>query len=161
MTPQKKVEHYIKIAEGHPQGDLDELVDLLAHDAIDAEDAECLIAFVPTAFAHEILAPLGVGLPSEFLLRDFDTGASARGCLNKEPIFVAAKTLAGEMLISSQTRSRAISIAEFSAEMSAARELSQDGGNMKDVVLTEPVLCRVPVEHLKQKNTGFRWKFWI
>lgn len=161
MTPTEKVQRYIDIAESSAQVDLDELVDLLVGDAIDMEDAECLIAFVPMAFAHAILAPLGVGLPSGFLVRDFDTGASACGQLNEEPIFMAAKAVAGEMLSASQTKQRALDIAACSAEMNVASELSQPGGSMKDIVLTEPLLTRLPVEHVKRKATGLRWKFWI
>jgi hypothetical protein len=127
VTPQEKVQRYISIIGNHPPCDLDELVDLLACDAIDTEDGECLIAFVPMAFAHEILAPLGVGLPSAFLVKDWDTGASVRGRLNEEPIFVVAKALAGEMLTTSQTRQAALDIAAISAEMKVAHELSQDG----------------------------------
>lgn len=159
MTPREKVTRYIELAEIHQQVDLDELVNLLTCDAIDAEDAECLIAFVPMAFAREILTPLGVGLPTDYLVRNFDTGTSVRGRLDAEPIFVAAKVMAGEMLAAGHTNQRALDIAAFSAEMSVVRELSLDDSSMKDVVLTEPVLARLPVTHIKQKFAGFRWKF--
>jgi hypothetical protein len=159
VTPQEKVQRYINIIGSHPQCDIDEIVDLLACEAIGTEDGECLIAFVPMAFAHEILAPLGVGLPSAFLVKDWDTGASARGRLNEEPIFVAAKAMAGEMLATSQTKQRALDIAALSAEMSVARELGQDG-SMEGIVLTETVLARLPIEHIKRQAIGFRWRFW-
>lgn len=160
MGPQEKVQHYIKVLESHTQDDLDEIVSRLACDYIESEDAELLIAFVPMAFAHEVLSPLGVALPSDFLAQDFDTGVSARGRLTDEPVFVAAKAMANEMLANDLTRQMALEIADLSAEMSVARKLSSNGGSMRDVVLTEPVLTRVPVEYVKRKARGLRWKFW-
>jgi hypothetical protein len=160
LTPYEKVQRDIEFTARYQQAELDELVDRLVCNTVDEEDAECLIAFVPMAFAHEILAPLGVGLPSHFLIKDFDTGASARGRLNEEPIFMAARSMAGEMLIVPHTKQKAWDIAAFSAEMSVARELSQHDGSMKDIVLTEALLTRVPVGHLKRTRLGLRWRFW-
>jgi hypothetical protein len=161
VTPQGKVERYIGTIERHPQAELDDLVDALRCEAIDEEEAECLVAFVPMAFAHAVLAPSGVGLPSGFIVRDFDTGESARGRLDEEPIFLAARTMADGMLNAGpSSSSRARGIAATSAEMHAANQLGQEDGGMKGIVLTEAVLMRVPVEHVKRRTTRRRWKFW-
>ena len=161
MTPMEKVERYVRIAHSGLPGDLDELAERLKCDGINADDAECLIAFVPMAFAHEMLKPLGVKLPGEYDVKDFHTGASARGRLKDEPLFVAAKTLAHEMLNSNATRqSRAAEVAAVSAEMATVLELSPDNAGLRDVVLTEPLLTRLSVSHVKQTGSGSRWKFW-
>lgn len=52
MTPSEKVQHYIDTLVENPQSELDELVVLLRGKSINAEEVECLIAFVPIAFAH-------------------------------------------------------------------------------------------------------------
>jgi len=141
--------------------EVNDLVDALRCETIDEEEAECLIAFVPMAFAHAVLSPSGVGLPSEFIVRDFDTGESARGRLDEEPIFLAARTMADAMLNAGPSSSdHARGIAATSAEMNVANQLSQEGGGMEGIVLTEALLMRVPVEHVKRRTTRRRWKFW-
>lgn len=73
---------------------------------------------------------------------------------------MAAKAMASEMLANDLTRQTALKIADLSAEMNVTRELGSNGGSIKDIVLTEPVLLRVPVEYVKRKARGLRWKFW-
>ena len=160
MDAHEKVLCYIGIFTEHPSFDNDEFARTLSSRGIDMIDAELLIAFVPSAFAHAILAPLGVGLPDSFMVNDLETGDSARGQLAEEPIFVAARAIAQNMLSASDTKERAAQIAVSSAEMQVARDLSPSMSGMRHVVLIEPSLLRVPVGYVKSKARGRRWKFW-
>ncbi|HEY1121889.1 MAG TPA: hypothetical protein VGE67_09820 [Haloferula sp.] len=157
---QKKVSRFIEISNESAADDVDHLARLLISNGITETEAEALIAFVPMGFAHELLSGAGVRLPESFLIRDFETGASARGMLNDEPIFTASKTLARLMLEDPITRPRAIGVAEQSAECAVVRELCPDGRDIDDCVLTETVLARLPIEHLRKPSGGSKWRFW-
>jgi hypothetical protein len=154
------VTRYLATTDRHPHIDLDELSELLQCETVNADDAECLIAFVPMAFAHAILSPLGVGLPTKFLVRDFDTGVTEHGWLREEPIFVAARTVADAMLSADAERQRVLEVAAGSAEMQVAKDLKAEDGSMRDIVLTEPLLGRLLIRYLAEKNAEPSWKFW-
>lgn len=161
MTPTEKVKRYIDTRERCPRVELDELVGLLIENHIDAEEAECLIAFVPIAFAHAVLSHSNVQLPPDFLVRDLDSGATVRGQLNDEPLFVTAKALAHEMLNATDAEAQcAIDIANTSAEMDVVRQLAGNNGDLTGIGLTETVLVRVPIEHVTRRHSRTHWKFW-
>jgi hypothetical protein len=130
---------YIQVASGIRTESLDELVALLAEKGIGVDVAERLIAFVPMACAHALLAPLGVQLQPTYWLVDPETDRRWRGALAEEPIFVAAFTLAREAAGSGWVRA----IASTSAEWQAMQQLKTPAG----VILTEPILMRVPLPH--------------
>jgi hypothetical protein len=44
--------------------------------------------------------------------------------------------------------------------MNVANQLSKQDGGLEGIVLTEAVLMRVPVGHVKRRTTRHRWKFW-
>ena len=111
-------------------------------------------------FAHELRSGSGVTMPDSFLIRDFETGASARGILKDEPIFESSKALARLMLKDPGTRERAIKVAEQSAEWAAIRQLCPDGQDMDSCALTETVLARLPLDYLNKRNGRSKWRFW-
>jgi len=145
------VDAFVQQALQHPQGSTDELVTSLRAIDIDDETAECLVAFVPMAFAHVILGDLGVALPSAFLLRDPDTGATARGALQDEPIFRAACVRARTMLESgADGQQSAREIASGSAEWNVIAQLTQNGSDPSACGLTEAVLMRLSPSYLSK-----------
>ena len=109
--------------------DLDDLVRDLSAQGIAEEDAECLIAFVPMAFARVLLAPLGVKFQNTFLVKDFDSGASVRGNFANEPIHAAALEVAKAMASGdADSRMRFEHMAATSAEYDVVRQLRPEGG---------------------------------
>ena len=160
MDIEKEVTRYVELTAEHEDGDLDSLVHRLMSDGITETEAEALIAFVPMGFAHELLSGVGVTLPETFLVRDFDTGASASGMLKNERVYEASRALARRMLDAPPTRERAIRVAEQSAECAAVRELCPDGQNINGCVLTEPVVMRLPIDYVRKPQSGRRWRFW-
>lgn len=163
MTPTKKVKHYIDTTGRRSCTELDEPVGLLIGEHIDVEEAECLIAFVPIAFAHAVLTQSrsGVCVQPGFIARYFDSGKTVHGQLVNEPIFLAARALAVEMLQGSDFEAqRAGDIADSSAEMNVVRQLAGDSGDLTGIILTEPLLSRVPIEHVRRNSPRFRWRFW-
>ena len=130
MDAQNLIELFIGKALGDPDADPDALVASLVAEGIDSETAECLIAFVPMAFAHVILGAAGVKLPARFLLRDARTGAPVHGLLRDEPIFVAAQARARAMLVAgADDHQSAQEIATTRAEWNAIAELVRDGSD--------------------------------
>ncbi|WP_157598129.1 MULTISPECIES: hypothetical protein [unclassified Rhizobacter] len=97
--------------------DLDELVQKLSAHGVEEEDAECLIAFVPMAFAKILLSPLGVKFQDTFLIRDLDGGKASRGVLANEAIYTAALELASVMASGdANSRTRFEQMAAISAD---------------------------------------------
>lgn len=78
---QTTVERFADLMRERPQADAQALAEALIAQGMGHEEAECLIAFVPMAFARVVLVPLGTTLPLTYEIRDLDTGESARGQL--------------------------------------------------------------------------------
>lgn len=149
LTSRQKVQRFLDTIASNSFEDLDALVQALVSQNISAEDAECLIAFVPMAFAQVLLSPQGVKFQGAFLVRDFETKVSAKGLLSNEPLYVAADELAKEMAQGDDAgRRRLEAVASTSAEYSAAMQLAGDPRDLRGIVLTEAVLMRVPLTHL-------------
>ena len=161
MLADKKVHLYMEVTSRGHVDDLDDLVrDLSAH-GIAEEDAECLIAFVPMAFARVLLAPQGVKFQTTFLVKDFETGASVRGDFANEPIHVAAIEVAKAMASGdADSRVRFEQMAATSAEYDVVRQLRPEGGSPDGIVLTEACLPRVPVAHVKAATPGRMRRLW-
>ncbi|MEK8035073.1 hypothetical protein AACH06_30010 [Ideonella sp. DXS29W] len=115
-------------------------------------DAERLIAFVPIAFAHELLVPRGVRFSEVFIIRDLQAGHELQGKLMEEPIFVEAKRRAAQ-LQSGDSRANQFfrQIAGMSAEFEVAHELAV-GADFSGIILTEPLLCRIPIGPSPQRR---------
>lgn len=162
LTPEGSVEVFVRMALAHAEADPDELLDLLLPEGIDSETTECLIAFVPMAFAHVILGDAGVRLPDDFIVQDPNTGRSASGKLRDEPIFSAAYARARAMRSADPEDPRVREIASASAEWSTIAHLTRDGSDPSACGLTETVLLRLPPEYLNRaaRPTHRWWKFW-
>jgi hypothetical protein len=149
IPPRQKVQIFLDTIARNSHEDLDALVQALVPQDISAEDAECLIAFVPTAFAQVLLSPQGVKFQDAFLIRDFEMKASAKGLLKNQPLYIAAHELAQDMAQGDDaSRRRLEQIASTSAEYSVAMQLAGDPRDLRGIVLTEAVLMRVPLTHL-------------
>ena len=164
LSPSESVDVFIRRALARPAADSeDEMVKSLLADSIDGETAECLVAFVPMAFAHVILGAVGVRLPDSFLVNDPSAGRYTHGKLLDEPIFVAAYARAQSMLSGDpDSQKSAREIASLSAEWNAIAQLTRDGSDPAGSVLTETVLMRLPPDHLAKPTARRRhwWKFW-
>jgi hypothetical protein len=164
LSPSESVDVFIRRALPRaPDTDDDEMVKSLLADSIDGETAECLVAFVPMAFAHVILGAVGVRVPDSFLVNDASAGRYAHGKLRDEPIFVAAHARALSMLSGGlDAQKSAREIASLSAEWNAIAELTSDGSDPAGCVLTETILMRLPPDHLAKRKPLRRhwWKFW-
>ena len=164
LSPSEAVDVYIQraLAPAAPDTD-DEMVESFLADGIDSETAECLIAFVPMAFAHVILGALGVRLPAGFSVNDPSTGQCIHGNLRDEPIFVAAEARAHSMLSGDpDAQKSAEEIAAVSAEWNAIAELIRDGNDPANCGLTEATLMRLSPHHLAKEKPLRRiwWRFW-
>jgi hypothetical protein len=120
-----------------------------------------MLALVPMAFAHVVLARGGARLPDEFLLCDAGRELTARRRLVDEPIFVAARTLARVMLADDDLRRRAARhVATLSAEWSTAVDLAgaeaAARGDFAQVVLSETVVIGLPVEPAGERVGAWR-----
>jgi len=162
LTPNGSVDVFVRVALAHAQADTDGLVELLLSEGVDSETAECLVAFVPMAFAHVILGDAGVRLPDDFIVQDPNSGRSTNGKLRDEPIFRAAYDRARAMLSADPEDPRVREIASGSAEWSAIAHLTRDGRGPSACGLTETVLMRLPPDYLHRPAppTQRWWKFW-
>ncbi len=141
--------------------DLDDLVRELSVHGIAEDDAKCLIAFVPMAFARVLLAPLGVKFQNTFLVKDFDSGASVRGNFTDEPIHAAALEVAKAMASGdADSRMRFEQMAATSAEYDVVRQLRPEGESPDGIVLTEALLPRVPIAHVEAVMPGRMRRLW-
>jgi hypothetical protein len=148
------VERFVDVFLANPAAEPDVLVDLLRHEDISAEEAECLLAFVPMAFAHVLLGPMGVQLPSSFQAWNPDTGEKQSGLLKEEPIFVAAVSVATRRATGARIRA----VVNSSAEWHVVQKLTSDGGSAEGCALTEPLLARVPRAHFRRlRKPRSRW----
>ncbi|NKI93252.1 hypothetical protein [Rhizobacter sp. SG703] len=161
MLPNQKVLLFMQVASRSCFDDLDELVRKLSVHGVEKEDAECLIAFVPMAFAKILLSPLGVKSQDTFLIKDLDSGKASRGVLANEAIYMAALELASVMASGdANSRTRFEQMAAISAEYEVVRQLAADHGDPHGVVLTETVLSRIPLSHLQASGRAVLHRFW-
>jgi hypothetical protein len=150
---------FVEAALAQPNAQTDELVASLKARQVDAEAAECLVAFVPMAFAHVMLGDLGVTLPTAFLLKDPVTGTTARGVLRDEPIFRKACKRARSMLDSGPDGQRSATvIAADSAEWNVVARLKRNGGDPSTCGVTEAVLMRLSPSYLAKRKMRKWWK---
>src|SRR5262245_52194016 len=147
------IERFVHVFLANPNTGLDDLINKLGSEGISNETAECLLAFVPMAFAHVLLGPMGVRLPARFEARDPDTNDHAAGVLKEEPIFSAALSAAGRTIaLGEEARVRAV--ASHSAEWQVIQELTADGSKPSDCGLVEPILMRIPLSHFRRSRNG-------
>jgi hypothetical protein len=125
-----------------------ELAQALVAGGVTEIEAEALIALVPIGFAHAALVRMGVGVPSDFLIRNHATGENVRAALSDDPIFRTANHLARSMLAEPSTLRKAANIVGASAEWTTLRTLCPDG-DYSSCVLAESVLMRVPLAYLQ------------
>lgn len=155
----KLVGVFVEAVLAQPNAQTDELVASLRARQVDAETAECLVAFVPMAFAHVMLGDLGVSLPTAFLLKDPATGKMARGVLQDEPIFRKACKRARSMLDSGPDgQKRATMIAADSAEWNVVAKLTRNGSDPSTCGVTEAVLMRLSPSYLAKRKMQKWWK---
>lgn len=150
------VERFVNVLLASPDVELDDLIQRLEREDISNDVAECLLAFVPMAFAHVLLAPMGVKLPERFKAWDPDTNDSEFGLLKDEPIFSAALTVASRGLERGEEALRVRAVASSSAEWDVVRQLTRDGSDPSGTVLTEPLLARVPLSYFRRRRVGSR-----
>jgi hypothetical protein len=154
MAMETLVERFVNAFLANPAAEPDVLVNLLRREGISAEEAECLLAFVPMAFAHVLLGPMGVRLPSRFQAWDPDTNEKQSGVLKDEPIFAAAVSVATKGAADARVRA----VANSSAEWDVVRKLTSDGSSAEGCVLTEPLLSRVPLAYFRRaRKPRSRW----
>jgi hypothetical protein len=145
-----EVRRCAEVLAGSPQAELDDLVQELIADGIPKVESEALVALVPMGFAHLVLSNAGVELPDCFLIRNQETGESVRGSLAADSIFQAAKRLASNLLADQSSRRDALRIVAMSSEWTTVRSLCPEGDDFSDLVLTETVLLRVPLEYVSR-----------
>ncbi|MGN6529225.1 MAG: hypothetical protein ACTHL8_22760 [Burkholderiaceae bacterium] len=159
MTLDEAIVLFVDLATARPRAGQEELVAALR--ARGVEDAGRMMALVPMAFAHVVLARAGARLPDDFLICDAGRELTARRRLVDEPIFVAARTLARVMLADDDMRRRAARhVATLSAEWSTAVDLAgaeaAARGDFSQVVLTETVVIGLPVDAAAGRAGGWR-----
>ena len=150
METEAVVERFVNAFLNNLGDEPHELVDRLEREGISRDVAECLLAFVPMAFAHVLLAPMGVNLPDRFKALDPATNDSESGRLDDEPIFSAAHSVAASGARRADEAERVRAVASCSAEWQVIRELTKDGSSPVGCGLTEPVLLRVPLSYFRQ-----------
>lgn len=149
MTLEERIVLFVDLATARPRASQEELAASLR--ARGVEDAARLLALVPMAFAHFVLAAAGARLPDDFLICDAGRERTSRQRLVDEPIFLAARTLARVMLADDTARRRAArQVAMLSAEWATAADLAgQEAaarGDFSGVTLSETVVIGLPVE---------------
>ena len=162
MTDREAVALFVRLLG--ETGDLDDVVAKLRQAGASELDCEFLVAFVPMAFAHAILEPMGVVLPQTFVAAGGDACDRERGIIRDEPSLASAFQLCTEML--SRQPARAKGIASLSAEWAAVEDLLPTERGVKGIVLTEPLLCRISPPALRQRKvagaprTRRWWQLW-
>jgi len=159
MDPESKVQLYVEVSSKNPNAGLDELAEIIRARGVNAEETECLLAFVPMAFAHVLLSP-PVRVAEGFELRNTETGRAARGVLKDEVFYSIAIAMARDLLSADEhSRRLVLAVASASAELDAVNRMVKGGSDIANIVLTEPVLFRIPTEHLAKRQKPW-WQLW-
>lgn len=152
MSLDTQIALFVDVITDPDPDDAGSTVDALVAKGIDAGAAECLFAFVPTAFVHAAMADTGVTFSPTYQIRDLETGETARGYLTGEPVYVAALAVARQMMSATPAeRGRAQDVARCSGEWSALQQLVRDGGGIADCVVGDPLLMRLPLAHITRR----------
>jgi hypothetical protein len=123
----------------------DDLSCRLRSEGFSLADAERAIAFVPIAFGRRCLAADPPEYQPGFEIRDLDSGRSKSSALADEPLYRAAEEEAVAWQIA-RSQDEFLRVATRSAELGVVLQLTQDGSRPSDLVLTEPVFLRIPIE---------------
>jgi len=134
------VASFVAAVRSDPTLSDDDLVDVLVRGGMGRLDAERTLAFVPMGFEHERLSHKGAGLPAAYEVRDPDSGRSRKGMLSEVPYYMTARAFARREGLEHPDVAL---VAGRSAEAAVVRQLGDDPAA---IVLTEPVLLRLPVE---------------
>ena len=145
---------FLELINRLPQAGIEDIAEVLMAHGMTREDAECLIAFVPMAFAHAFLVPAGVRLPGTYLLQGQDSDERLQGQLAEEPALREDDALKFQRITGQLKRHRILG---------AER---RNGQHIRSIPLRQPlfgqamrghkrVLMRLPIEHLKRKRKSW------
>jgi len=123
----------------------DELSSALRAEGFAGADVERAIAFVPIAFGRRYLAADAPEYQAGFEIRDLEARRSKSGVLAEEPLYRAAEEEAAAWH-TGRAQEEFLRVALRSAELDVVLQLTQDGSRPSDLVLTEPVFLRIPIE---------------
>lgn len=151
--PEVLVERFVTVFLAFPDADCGAIVERLEQEHISREVAEALLAFVPMAFAHALLGPMGVSLPTGFVAWEPDTNEKETGVLKGEPLFAAALSVAASLEAASVR-----AVATCSAEWQVIQDLTADSSDPSGCVLTEPLLARVPLSFFRRPAGATGWR---
>lgn len=153
MTDANLIPRFIQVLTDQSIQGSNDAVDALTAEGVAPETAETLLAFVPIAFVHVVLADTGATFSPAYVIRDLDTGQSARGLLRNDPTYTAAVALAQRMVAGEPHEiALAREVARYSSEWNALNQLLHNGGELADCVLTEPLLARLPIEYITRRR---------
>jgi hypothetical protein len=139
----------------HPDFDDETLVRTLESRGVEGVLCERLVTFVPLAFGRVSLQADPPRFSDEYLVPAGSASAPrSKHRFVDEPVYVAAHELAQRWLHEGSTTSLA-SVAAHSAEVSAVRQLVRPGVSAGSLVLTEPLLVRLPPQRRRPW-----WRFW-
>lgn len=161
MNVQNRIRSFVRIAARLNSKNLDELEEELDLAGIHAPHTECLIAFVPMGFTHGLFDGFDIRFPAGYEIRNPQTGETAHGELRDEPIYLAARKLATTMVKGDESACRMVMrIAALCPELGMINQLVRKGTAVADIEIPEPVLSRLPLEHLTRRRRKWRWLFW-
>lgn len=100
---------------------------------------EPILEFMPLAFARDLLGPMGVSFPDEYVRIDGEGNERLRGKLADEPWFTESQKLAPAVMRELGTDAF-MAIAQRSAELDAVNQALHAGADVSDLVIAPPVM---------------------
>lgn len=140
----------------HPEDEDELLVTVISQSGFDRALGERLVTFVPLAFGRVYLAEARPTFPLEYIIRDLRSDRSVRRAFSSEPVFEAALAIARSW--TTESRDKVARVAHRSAEVRVVQQLTTPGGSPAAIVLTEPILTRIPFPDTEEKRPW--WKLW-
>ena len=136
-----------------PDSSDDDLATRLRTSGLTESEAERVVAFATLAFGRVILSSprfSRLSISEHYVIRDPDTGASVRGLIATDPIFVAAVRYAQ----SHASDRRWAKVAARSAELRVLSDALYNKGRegVDGAVFSEPMFLRIPISSGKRRN---------
>jgi hypothetical protein len=136
----EEIEKAVEVFFAHPEGGQENILAALANCGIAPPVGWRLYQFVPMAFCHVVLRPHGVQFAPDYLSLHPDTKVQQQHPLAGEPLYLAAVRVAERLLASGCDPRQLHPVYRQSAEYAVINDLLGGGGQLRDLVLCEPIL---------------------
>jgi hypothetical protein len=155
QSPVELVDTVISLFANRIDADDEQIEESLLEQNINAMLAEQLIAFVPLAFGRVLLEQDGPRFQPTYTLENLVDRSTTHLPLRDQPLYKAAYKVASEWRGS---REEFWAIAGRSPEVKAINSALQDGAELQNLILSEPMVFTQHVATMSPRPAW--WQFW-